>query len=309
MGPRQREMTGEMRAEIEQALRENEFGSLEEVNAFISTLVKGRNQSPSQYFQGLSPDQMRRFIAFPFDSPDLITYAEAPEAALRTPIMRVFALLVEGIGEKGLKPTETGKLPRNFVRAAELAYNGEEYFKEFAPYKGARTELDFRELHVIRLLSELAGLTRKFQGKFVLTGKFKTLRAKKGLAAVYPLLLRAYTTRYNWAYLGYDDDLPLIQQSFLYTVYLLQRFGAEWRETAFYEDLFMTAYPQTLDEVNPTTYGTPEKILRSAYKSRALDNFASFLGLAEMRSIGERQEYCHEIRKLPLIDEVIKFTL
>jgi len=155
----------------------------------------------------------------------------------------------------------------------------------------------------------MAGLIRKYKGKFILSRNYRTLHSKMGMAGMYPLLLRAFATRYNWAYHGWHNDLPIIQHTILFTAYLLHRFGDQWREMASYEDAFLRAFPQTLDKVTPRPYGTPESTVRQMYTLRALDHFAVFLGLAEMRPIGYLKERRCKIRKLPLLDTAVCFTL
>jgi len=295
--------------DIRQALDGQVFESLEEVNAFLATLMQQRNQASRADFQGLSPEQMHHLLISPFDSPSLATFADAPEEAPEAPMMRLLAMLLEAIGEKGLKPTTTGNLPRKIVRESALAYYGEERYLEHTKFSGFNSEPDFGDLHVTRLVAQLAGFIRKYQGRLILSQKCRTLHAKKGLPGMYQPLLRAYTTRFNWAYLSWIEELPFIQHSFLFTIYLLQRFGEQWRETAFYEDAFLRAFPKIIEEVTPRPYIDQETTLRHAYTARTLSNFAVMFGLAEMRPVGEPMEYRSEIRKLPLLDAVVRFTV
>jgi len=90
--------------EIREVLQGKAFATLEEANVFIAAYMQQKNQRPMANFQGLSLDQMHRFISFPFDSPHLVTFTNAPEESLTAPIMRLFGMLVEAIGEQGLKP-------------------------------------------------------------------------------------------------------------------------------------------------------------------------------------------------------------
>ena len=227
--------------------------------------------------------------------------------SVAAPIMRLFALLVEAIGEQGLKPTTTGNLPRNLVRATALTYWGEEGYRKHTQYGELQKEMDFRDLHVTRMVAELAGFIRKYQGKFILSRSMRALEKKSGLAGAYLPLLQTYTQKYNWAYQSMGEELPIIQHTFLYTLYLLQRFGEQWREATFYEDAFLTAFPMAVDEARPRPYLPQETHVRISYNVWTPDHFAAFLGLAEMRPIGERREMRSEIRKLLLLDAVVRF--
>lgn len=294
--------------DVREALQGKNFVTLEEANAFLAAYMRERNQRSLNDFQGLSPVQLHHFIVSPFESPEFVTFAEAPEESLDTPIMRLFALLVEAIGEKGLKPTSTGNLPRNVVRASALTYWGEERYREHTRLGEPRTEPEFGDLHITRLVAELADLIRKYKGKFILSRDCRTVLAKVGLAGVYPRLLRAFVTRFNWGYRDMYDELPLIQHTFLFTLYLLHHFGDQWRKTAFYEDAFLQAFPQLLDEVTPRPYSTPEATVRHAYTLRALDHFTVFLGFAEMRATGPQWDAPREIRALSLLRSAVHFA-
>ena len=107
------------------------------------------------------------------------------------------------------------------------------------------------------------------------------------------------------------SEIPLIQQSFLFTLYLLKRHGTEWQTGRFYEDWFLRAFPAVLQEISPVgEYFSPEQILRSCYSPRCLDSFAGFFGLAEIqRDSAERYNGDFRLRKLPLLDNVVQFHL
>ncbi len=165
------------------------------------------------------------------------------------PVLTLFKLLADAIGEQGLKPTAKGNLPRNFCREAALTYLGKQKYWENTRYGGINREEDFDDLHVTRLVAELAGLVRKYKGKFILSRNCRHLLAEGGLAAIYPRLFRAYVEQFNWAYRDGHAELRFIQQAFLFTLYLLIRYGDTWRAQAFYEDAFLRAFPMALDDV------------------------------------------------------------
>jgi hypothetical protein len=130
-------------AEIHQALQRRQFSSLEEVRSFTDCFMRQRNQASLDDFQGLSPEQMHRFLTFPFDSPELLTYAPLVAPDSSAPILTLFGLLAEAVGEKGLKATATGNLPRNVCREAALSYWGDETYRENTRYAGINKEDDF----------------------------------------------------------------------------------------------------------------------------------------------------------------------
>lgn len=121
-------------AEIRQALEGRQLGSLEEANAFLADFSRQQNRRGREDFAGLSPEQMGRFLYHPFDSAELVTFQEVLVEEPTAPILTLFRLLVDAIGEQGLKPTAKGNLPRAFCREAALAYWGEDFYRERTRY-------------------------------------------------------------------------------------------------------------------------------------------------------------------------------
>lgn len=295
-------------AGLRQALEGKEFNSIEEANVFLANNVRQQSQDRLNDFDGLSSEQMHRFLHFPFDSDELIIFpahlVKEPEA----PILTLFRLCAEEIGVSGLKPTVKGNLPRKFCRDAALTYWGEEVHNEKTRYGNINSEEDFFELHVTRVVAEMAGLIRKYRGKFILSRDCRQILQEKGFAGIYPRLFQAYAQQFNWAYRDGYPELGFIQQSFLFTLFLLHRHGDKWKPDSFYADRFLQAFPIILDEIEPSPYQKPEETVRSCYNLRTLENFVGFLGLAELEKTSkERFASPFRVKKLPLLDAVVKF--
>ena len=232
------------------------------------------------------------------------------DATPAAPILTLFELLANAIGEQGLKPTAKGNLPRNFCREAALAYLGEQQYRESTRYGGINREEDFADLHVTRLVAVLAGLIRKYKGRFILSRDCRRLLAEGSMVAIYPRLFRAYVEEFNWAYRDGYPDLRFIQHAFLFTLYLLTRYGSTWRPQVFYEDAFLVGFPSLLDEVPPSQVFSPEETVRSAYTRRSLVHFAGFLGLATVEPVSN-ELLCREyrVKAQPLLSQIVQFQL
>lgn len=296
--------------EIRQAMEGKEFASQEELQAFVRNINQQRNTRAIDDFEGLSSEQMHRLINFPFESPAVVEFPSMLGSPPSAPIATLFELLVDAIGENGLKPTATGNLPLKVVREAALAYWGEEKYREYTSYASIRSEDDFYELHVTRLVADLSGLVRKYKGKFILSSKCRKLLKDGGMPAVYPVLMRAFVEKFNWSYMDRYPETGLVQSFFAYTLYLLVRYGNEWRENTFYEDAFLRAFPLLVDAVEPTTYETRESIVRGMYSLRCFKRFAEFLGLIEIeRDSDDQYGRVFKLRKTPLLGDVARFHL
>ena len=301
--------TGEVPVGMNQALEELESASPEEARAFAELIIRQRNQAPNDDFQGLSPEQMHRLLYFPFSSPRLVNFPDRLDIAPTAPILTLFELLVEAIGAQGLKPTAKGNLPRRLCREAALAFWGEKTYRDNTEFGGIYKEEDFFDLHVTRLTAGLAGLIRKYKGRFILSRDCRALLADAGLAGVYPRLLGAYAEKFNWGYWDHFPDLHLIQHTFLFTLYLMTRYGGRWRTQTFYEDRFLRAFPMVLNEMELNPILEPEQVFRSCYTLRVLVRFAGFLGLALVEPVAGEEPYKsnYRIRKLPLLDQAVVF--
>jgi len=310
-GGGQRAGLGAVIDEVKELLGGRSFASLEETNAFLSLHMQQHNRSPKDEFDGLSPEQMHRFLCFPFDTPRPVSFPYCLAVAPEAPILTLFSMLVNVLGDQGIKATTTGNLPRKLCRDAALAYLGEEKYRKNSRFGELRTEPEFFDLHVTRLVSGLSGFIRKYKGKFIVSRAYRKLMAEHGLAGIYPLLFRAFVTSYNWAYGDGWQEIPLIQQSFLFSLYLIKKHGTEWQTSRFYQDCFLRAFPTVLQKVTPAgEYYSPEDILRSCYSLRCLQRFAGFLGLAEIQLDSDKRYtdgFC--LRKLPLFDHVVQFHL
>ena len=293
--------------EIQQATAGQEFQTMAEARRFIEQYMSSRNQTAQLDFAGLSSAQMHALLHAPFDSPEVVLFPEVLPSKPDAPVLKLFNLLAEAIGEEGVKTTAKGNLSQKLCRETALAYLGEEGVQEYTRYRGINKEEDFRELHIVRLVAGLAGLLRKYKGSFVLTRKFRDVQARHGDAGIYPLLMRAYAVDYNWGHGDRYPELGIVQQAFAFTLYLLQKYGKTQRPSEFYEKAFIRAFPMALIEAGGS-YFPPERTLSSCYAHRSFRNFAAFFGLVELSASGiDLLLNPFSLVKTPLLDEVIRF--
>ena len=300
---------GNISDEIRQALEGREFSSLEEANTFLGKVMASGNKGPLDDFHGLSPEEMHCFLHLPFTSQNLVTFSDCLSTAPEAPIIMLFDLLARAIGENGLKATAKGNLPREFCRDASLKYWEKEVYAQRTMHDDIRREEEFIPMHKTRLVAEMAGLVCKYRGRFLLTRKGRDLLSKQGLRGIYPQLLRAFVEKFNWAYSDGYPSLGIIQQSFLYTLYLLDRYGGKPLHQEFYENSFLKAFPGVVREVEGNAYSTAEETVRRCYTHRTLESFARFLGLVKLEPVAGKKEFMEDylVTSLPLLEQVVKF--
>jgi len=303
--------------DLKELLADQEFGSMEEAQSAVDNMMAMQNQKPIDDFLGLSSECVFRMLNFSFDTPELFQFPEllSSEHSFtepKAPILILMQGIVAAIDEKGLKATKArGSLPQKLCREMWDAYSKLYPDNIFYSFHKVNKEDDFFDLHVARVVLELAGFLRKAKGSFYVTKKYRKIESESGLKGLYPIIFKTYCREFNWSYRDGYDETPFIQQSFLFTLYLLKQYGENMTFTSVYEDAFLRAFPMLIDEMEESSYSTPEKDFRHCYYLRALKGFLIFLGLAELEVIKGDKLYDnrYKIKKTVLFDAVVHFNL
>ena len=133
---------------------------------------------------------------------------------------------------------------------------------------------------------------------------------EKGLYALYPRLFTAYVDQFNWSYRDGYPELRFIQTAFIFTLYLLTRYGNNRRPHTFYEDSFLRAFPMLLDELPRHQIFTREEELRQCYTWRTLVHFVGFFGLATVEPDSDKRlHHEYRVKSLPLLRDTVQFQL
>jgi hypothetical protein len=295
---------------LHEARRGREPRSMAEEQQFADQFMREYNDRGLDEFDGLSPTQMRNFLHDPFESPDLVVFAEQLDQEPTGPMSELFRCIVESIDDKGLRLTPKGNLPRAVSRETALSVLGEERYEEFTSVSKISSEEDYPDLFKTRIVATRAGLLRKQHGKLFRTKRCDKLIKDGSLAGVYPRMLRAASREFNWGYSDRYPELWIIQHSFLFTLRLLSRHGNEWRGASFYADAFLRAFPDAQEEISRPPYSDPKRWLDRCFILRALERYAGFCGLAEIDSdpvidhLSERR-----VRATPLLVSAVEFRV
>lgn len=296
--------------DIRKLLADTEFSSLEDAQAQVDLFVAKQNAVPIEQFHKLSATQMYSFLYQPFDNPDLVQFSTTLSPKISAPVFKLFSLLLEAIGNDGLKATAMGNLPQKFCKEAAHVYWADEDHTYRPRIDSIRNENNFYDLHCLRLLAELCGILRKFKGKFIIGTKYRKILAAQGPAALFPVLLKTYLTVFNWGFGDGYEDIHIIQQSFLFSLYLLSKYGDIERPQEFYEDAFIRAFPDVLSELQDRPYQTAEQQLRGMYFLRTFSRCFRYFGLAELIPSRSENRYSHyDVKKTILLDLVVTFSM
>ncbi|MEW8420059.1 MAG: SEC-C metal-binding domain-containing protein [Candidatus Thiodiazotropha endolucinida] len=266
--------------QLSQAIEDSGASTIEEMNAMVQRLSAERNTRPVQAFLGLSPAQMAGLLYKPLESPELVTFNEDwfPEHSIA---LQLFDALATGISKDGVKATSRGNLPIQLCR--DILANTPEDLLMRPPR--IRTETEFDELHTLRVVGELAGLIEQSKTRFVLSPLGQKLTQPDRRTQLFHTLLKAYATKFNWGYRDGYADVEIIQTGWLFSLYCLSSFGAQWRPCRFYAEKFVEAFPMALNEIEGTPYTSVEEQFHHCYQTRTLVRFARFWGLIDIRKL------------------------
>ncbi|WP_323012141.1 hypothetical protein [Castellaniella sp.] len=272
---------------LQDAMSQDAFPTIESAQTCAETFFIEHNRRAVDDFHGLSPEQMSQILYAPFDSPALVAFQDKVplSACSQTPLVWLFLRLRDAMGDDGLKPTAKGNLPRAVCRTLAEDYRSTFHEDDDGWYGPVSTETDFIELHIVHVLATLAGFVRKYKGRLIISQKCRKLLKNNDGDGLYPALLECYIRQFNWAYWDRYPDLPFAQQSFLFTVYLLEKYGKDERPVDFYAKAFLRAFPMLQSQLPEEGRYTrpPEETATHLYIHRCLRRFATFTGLATLR--------------------------
>ena len=258
--------------------------SVEELQTSANTFIAAKNSAPLQEFCGFSAVQMGQILYEPFASEDIIVFNDSISPPMTSPVMLAMNELVQGIPAEGVKATAKGNLPMTICRSAAAR------FLEHSPERGRwrydrfRTEEDLIPLNLVRLLLGLGGYLKKTKGRFSWTKKGQKL-IKQPEVHWYLELFKLSAVRFNWGYFDGYANVPVVQQGFAYTLFLVQAYGDHFRTESFYAERFLEAFPMGLMEFDEEELDTAHSMFQSCYSVRSFDRFMAFFGLIEDRLV------------------------
>ena len=295
-------------AELKGEITARDIASISELQAVADEVFRRRNLRSRDNFCGLSSEQMHHILHLPFDSAGIVSFSEDTVIPSDVSAHALVSLLVDACGDQGLKATAKGYLPAKFCRDTALAVLGEEGCRYMMFGSEVRKELDYRELHVVRLATQMGGLIRKYRGRFLRTKKGEKALSSPNNGKLYFELLKAYTGKFNWGYSDRYPDLMMIQEAFLFSLFLLHRYGDESRCESFYADKFLQAFPSVVDEIREPLYGSKADEIMRCYAVRTMKRFAHLFGLIELDSDSSVHILRDsQIKKSPLLDQLVSF--
>jgi len=284
----------------------------EELQKIVDKIISARNRAPGDDFDGLNPEEMYNMLYYPFSEQCPVQLKENIDIAdlKSSPIFNIaLDLLVCIHQQNGLKLTPSGNLQRQVMR--------ELYDKKYLPdilfesgIGTIRTEQDWVVLHNVKIVLKLAGIIRQAKGRLLLVKKWENKLVANDHYAIYTHFFKNYTSEFNWAYNdGYENE-QTGQQGFAFLLYLIHKYGQDFRDIHFYTEKYFRAFPMLYFKDNPLTasysYDNAERVVYM----RFFERFAERFGFVEIGKDKENPYFQREmkIRRTDFFDKSFVFN-
>lgn len=222
-------------------------------------------------------------------------------------------LLPRLMEEGGIKATTQGNLPRTLVLEAwEKLYGPREKNERLRELMKPNKEGNLRPLHELRIILRNSKLIKLYNKRYSISPKGKKLYEKKDLTSLYIELFKSTAWGFDWNEDRRDYNIlhPLMQQSFIFNLYLLEKIAKTWTDGKKLVKRYLTAFP-ALYEAFGTLPEDANDIWMTGNIKYGLTNYPQKLGLLESRdkNPGEEFSYENEYRITPLFKRLLHWLI
>lgn len=266
----------------------------------ISQMASRQNNQALEAFEGYSPFEMYNMIYDPFGPYSPAEIRKLPDEAYGD--IRLFAnfrYLVQRIADAGeIKLTSAGYLPPGLCKDIYLQGNIKDFFIDKGYLKSYR-ENDTEIFHLTHILTEMTGVIKKRYNRLSLTARGSKIYRNNTL--LFEDFFRTYTLKYDWSYPDGFGNPDIGRTGFLYSLFLMHKYGGTLRSPEFYADMYFKAFP-ALAVPGPT-------FIKNDYiEAYTIRSIVRFMGYFYFCSVD--QEYllwAKEVKKTPLLDKLFLF--
>lgn len=277
---------------------------LRDIQKQIDRIMNEQNNRGNQDFEGYSPFEMHQILHFTFESKSPIILQKLSDIdCLKCPMFNLVKYFLNLVNDKGeIKLTAKGFLPTKIVQDIYSQRFLEEY-RFSAGFAKLYKESDSITINLTRLLAELAGLTKKRNGKLSLTKTGEKIRSNN--QQLFDLIFKTMTQKFSWAYYDNYQNEQVGQFGFGFSFILLSKYGSKKLLDLFYAEKYFKAFPQFYKSITPT-YGTIEQYAYNCYSLRTFERFMIYFGLVEIEKVDKMLDRKIFITKTELFDKLIK---
>jgi hypothetical protein len=259
------------------------------------------NRQPIDDFLGLTADHVHDILYSPLDEIQHIVNINTsfdPNLLKKVGVVAKVNLLIKLIGDAGgAKATQKGYLPKKIVNALN-EFHGLGNFT-------VGSEEDAPDVLTLRQAVTKCGWIKKSSGRFLLTKKGEEIYRDGFSQSHYVVLLRFWMFSYNWGDTDGHPACPIIQESAVFSLYMLMKRAQEPLSSGDFTGLFIRAFPYALQllsaepsriEISLHRAISPEERLGSVLRLRFLQRFAAYFGLIDYL-VDEKLPYFERYQK------------
>ena len=273
--------------------------SEDDLRYLAETLRQSSNNLGIDDFEGFSPTEMNEIFYQPLadgcpvqlNKVDEIVYRQIP---IFTQVMYILTRILEA-GK--IKLTTTGNLPVKLVADTYAQGFMKDELIESGIYKLYKEE-DSMSIHLAHILLQLTGMVRKSKGYLFVTKKGEKLSTHPHdfLKAIF----LAFGQQFNWSHFDGYGEQPIGQFGWLYSLFIVHKYGESIRTSHFYAEKYFIAFP-ALSQIMES------ESANNCYVRRSFDRFMFFFGLVTIEK-GHWMDSAIQVKATPLLYSLLTIT-
>jgi len=287
--------------------------SFDDIKRKLEASIIEYNTKPIEDFEGLSPADMRYVLYEPYsnDSPLKINKSIDDKVLDQIPLFNQIEYLLHILITAGeIKLTSTSSLPTKIVK--DIYSQG--FLHDFAVDEGITklyAETSCNTIHLTHILVELAGFTRKKNGKLSLTKNWGERIKSKDRNSLFHKTFETFTQQFYWGYFDGYQGQQTGQFGFAFSLLLLSKYGNTEREDRFYSEKYLKAFPDILMEYpDENVTIEPNRQFHRCYSVRTFERFLEHFNLVESRFEGKSRFGSKTfLKKSTIYDSIISFDI
>ena len=130
---KERQSAAQLLDMLKQEIQEQNFDSMEDLQAFVAQRTARENHSGLVDFLGLSPDQMDRMLKRPFDSPHIALFPDMLDNEPQAPILDMIKSLEAQMGTRSIRANKDGAFTNRLCSELLKGLMGAETFERKGP--------------------------------------------------------------------------------------------------------------------------------------------------------------------------------
>jgi hypothetical protein len=256
---------------------------LNELNRQLEAQRQLQNNSPIDDFDGLSASEFHNLFYNPYSKNSIVYIQDdiSKETLRQVPLFNIALDLINIINRDNfIKLTPKGFLPKKVLLELYEPRHITDFFVENG-FSKVHRETDFIFFTNVKILLELSEITETVNDKIILTKKGKDFLNSEKELMFFETFLYAFTEMFIW---NFNDGYPeneVGQRAWAYSIYLLSKYGNEYKPYSFYAKKYLDALPFDLDQFENIYAESAEKNYFNCYEVRTFSRFMLWFGLAE----------------------------